>query len=1029
MKLGTLAAACLLLASAIPSAAAGTEEIPVPGGTVAMARALGIEPAPDRPRFLAELVRVVYDTREGRNSETDAKLALLASYVDAVGHLQKALATFPQTSTGLTLASAATSRERGALKDFLDALGLRVREKNKTLRVELADGKQAVDRARQLTGLGIDVATLAAQLNAGQSVRIQIPTDTVPVPLTAAIWSEAALRHSVTASTLFTAIVSDRRAALLAHGLAALDDETLRYLADHPAILSRLYDESAAAFAAFGEALRIRGGRVLPPGGTQGLPVWEAVLNEKAAAPDHFIRAVFEASQGRVALVYSALTHLDAPHVRFALGSWIPDVEARIPQFKALIAASTAREEWAVTLRPFSRPPHDVTQLLARVRVQLTGAPAPPAARLFWHRAFDGDEIPDDPANALRNLQEDGLINAGWLAENVCVTDPRLRADRLDRLSFGQRAFSAATDGQLPDALVALRSLVRFRMLMLTLDRMGVRDPRVFAMAAGQAKRLMALDGRRAFIALGQFQSALALTARLVRVRSLTAAAGEALVASLVAVPPADDGSYHGAIARWLDRSLAPALGWPASADVDAELVHSLAGVIESSATAAKVTWEGRTYRVDLVTPEQHRLARAREKMESPSVTAALELARAAAKLSAPALTLATVRSTATALRGLTAALPKFDKKSAVLPPAVEAPKNALDVLNRTLVDLSKITRDKDLNRAAGAAQTLFTLGDDLLAQALMSWTYAIDIGDPDGTTLMGGDPSRRHDFGLETRNADLRVHLTWAEPREMTAAGAPRHVEGSLLGFDAALSDRALRRIDADELPSPPTLTMPDRETFVKTVGIMNPFDFTDADRDALVAALARGRARLAAVTETEWDAAADQLRIDGWRRREGRWALTYAPETLPSFLSLFEILSLGDPPADLPLDRWGMASAAIDGCLCATRSVIAYLPILTGRPQFGLLAALVPDLNLRLADRLAALRLPASLLRGVLAAATQDYIDQVRPIHPNDWMTLVRTAQALTDDRIDDYIAALTADGPLVAERSTASADRRQR
>jgi hypothetical protein len=176
-----------------------------------------------------------------------------------------------------------------------------------------------------------------------------------------------------------------------------------------------------------------------------------------------------------------------------------------------------------------------------------------------------------------------------------------------------------------------------------------------------------------------------------------------------------------------------------------------------------------------------------------------------------------------------------------------------------------------------------------------------------------------------------------------------------------------------------------------------------------------------VAALTDTDWAAAADQMRIDGWRRREGRWAVAHEPTLLPSLLSLFEIVSLGDPPADTPFDPWGMASMAIDSCLCTTRPTIAHLPILVGRPQLGMLATLVPDLSLRIADRLASLQLPAALLRGVLAAAVQDFVDQVRPIHPGDWLTLVRTAQALADDRIDDYIAALTADGPLVADRST--------
>jgi hypothetical protein len=161
--------------------------------------------------------------------------------------------------------------------------------------------------------------------------------------------------------------------------------------------------------------------------------------------------------------------------------------------------------------------------------------------------------------------------------------------------------------------------------------------------------------------------------------------------------------------------------------------------------------------------------------------------------------------------------------------------------------------------------------------------------------------------------------------------------------------------------------------------------------------------------------------MRLDGWRRRQGRWALAHERAMLPSLLSLFEIISLGEPPADLPLDLWGMSGLPMDGCLCSARPPIASLPILIGRPQLGLLAATIADLNLRIADRLASAQLPASLLRGVLAGAVLDFVEQVRPLYAGDWLTLVRTAQAITDDRIADYIAALTADGPLVGDRST--------
>ena len=87
-----------------------------------------------------------------------------------------------------------------------------------------------------------------------------------------------------------------------------------------------------------------------------------------------------------------------------------------------------------------------------------------------------------------------------------------------------------------------------------------------------------------------------------------------------------------------------------------------------------------------------------------------------------------------------------------------EAPKHPVEIVNRTIVELSKIARDSDLSRAAHDAQPLFGASDDLLAHALMSLVYALDIGAPDGTTLMGGDMSRRHDFGLDTKDRAQRT-------------------------------------------------------------------------------------------------------------------------------------------------------------------------------------------------------------------------------------------------------------------------------
>jgi hypothetical protein len=52
----------------------------------------------------------------------------------------------------------------------------------------------------------------------------------------------------------------------------------------------------------------------------------------------------------------------------------------------------------------------------------------------------------------------------------------------------------------------------------------------------------------------------------------------------------------------------------------------------------------------------------------------------------------------------------------------------------------------------------------------------------------------------------------------------------------------------------------------------------------------------------------------------------------------------------------------------------------------------------------------------RDVLGAVTQDYVDTAQPADQDDWVSLVDHARSLDDDRLQDYVAALVAGGPLV-------------
>ena len=129
---------------------------------------------------------------------------------------------------------------------------------------------------------------------------------------------------------------------------------------------------------------------------------------------------------------------------------------------------------------------------------------------------------------------------------------------------------------------------------------------------------------------------------------------------------------------------------------------------------------------------------------------------------------------------------------------------------------------------------------------------------------------------------------------------------------------------------------------------------------------------------------------------------------------------MALGDPAHEIDADPWGTSAMASTGCVCTRMPPPGRLPLFLGRRQIGLLATAVPDLNLHVARMLAHLRLPARLAKYVLSAAVQDFVDEVRATDPDDWLSLVRGAGAVPRDRIEDYVAAATADGPLVPDPS---------
>ena len=294
---------CVSIVAAFPltvgAAGATSEEIPIPGGMAALVQAAGIREVPDRARFVSEVARLVSESPLRDRQRAAALGNRLKAHLVAAARLQRAFASV-QVDGAVSLAVARDGAGRRQLSELLGVVGLRLRDRRGVYSIESTDNNAAADRLQLLANFGIDVSDLNVMINRGDPITFGLPVDTVPLPLSAAVWSDVILARKVPANELFATILGDDRATLLCYGLAALDDPTLEYLAANPAVLRTLYT-NAAVFAAFGSRLTVRDGRVVTPGEAQSGAariVWEDLVEARTTEPEQFIGSLFERRAG-----------------------------------------------------------------------------------------------------------------------------------------------------------------------------------------------------------------------------------------------------------------------------------------------------------------------------------------------------------------------------------------------------------------------------------------------------------------------------------------------------------------------------------------------------------------------------------------------------------------------------------------------------------------------------------------------------------------------------------------------------------
>lgn len=978
-------------------------EMLLPGGVAGLLRAADVSTAPDPSTAMLAFVRVAH-VQSAKPPEQAIR------YLDLIQRAQAAAAALPSQELSLPRTGASPAQ----IEAWATACGLVLAGGV----VKDAAGPEAAIRRRVLEQAGVSLDGWVAELNAGHTVRVEIRSDIVPLPLSSDAWMSAVLGRRVARDQLARAVFGERRAAFMYYGLMGLDDDTLAYLASHTPLVSGIVNRGAGVFAEWGRSIQVKNGRVQLPGGESALPLWQAIVGHAPADADGFILALLTRDGGRAAFFYDAVAHLDQARQAFALGP--ASGKERVERFRALYASFARTKTFDPGEWPVIRHPVSPAAVLRQLQAGPSGTMAAPARRGFWEAVLGVN------AQGCAHASDDAqAADAAWIVERIEREPLDMRGDWVGAIAFAQRVFSTANVANLPAACEVVASFPRSDGLLLTLERIGLDDPKDYSKVLTFAGRLWAgLDRRAAVVRTAQVQGVLAILERAVSSGVVAKPAGRALVMSLAALPPgasssaapgpaaassAEAGLAPGVVGRWIrDTLLTDLCKDPASGD--GCLVRAVSGDGAPGGAGLVVFWEDERYRVDLGAATVVRIDRVRQAQKATRVDEALNLISAATAMADPRSDDATRPGAETILRATIPALnlgfsELFGHAVPEMRPILEAA-------------VARLSTSPTAAKRAELAASVTEVSDVLLADALVSFAYALAIGDPDDAILLGGNPARHHLFDAVIGPAADAWHL----PQEVQLLDKSWVIEGSVMLLRTVYPRSWVRRLSIQDPGTRPRPDPQDVRAFGETAASLNPFQLTDASRDAVVAAIRRGRSRMTELVGTPdllWKKARE-IGLGEWRCRAALWSAGPDPQRAARLFSLAELMWIGDP--DVPqaaLDAWGVATRPIDGSAQVRMPRGVTWEDVQGPRGVGLLPTQVADVHLRIAEALSDLKLPASLAPDIAAYAVWDVMTSADMAYPDDWFALVRAVQSLPRERLLDYVSALTAIGPLVPAR----------
>lgn len=271
------------------------ETVEIPGPLRSFLRMAGISQEVQLPDVLPLLARNVsiQGYEEGRPTEFLLIVQRYLAYARSVASLADANGTLRITGC--------EDAERLAR-----ALGYRIEKGCGDPAAYLATA--VPERAFLTLDSGFPVTALEQAVQKKSTFTYSFASTRVPVLFHERDWMAISGLKRKPGENLADVLLHDRSVARLYWAMSKVDSETQVALQHSPGLKTLL--PLAPALEFYGSQLRIRGGRVLLPGGPDATKKWEELAGANPASPGPFVRHLLENDHGWLAAYYDALEHV-----------------------------------------------------------------------------------------------------------------------------------------------------------------------------------------------------------------------------------------------------------------------------------------------------------------------------------------------------------------------------------------------------------------------------------------------------------------------------------------------------------------------------------------------------------------------------------------------------------------------------------------------------------------------------------------------------------------------------------------------